>query len=148
MKQWNGLLLGATLVLLLAASANEPPPGAIAVHAYTPAAIQRAIAAGVKCIEHGQLMDEPTARLMADRGIWLSIQPFPDEIADVFPPGSQEAAKAREVTAGTARAYARPKNTKSRRRSVRTSFFPASLRSGKAACWLRWPAGTARQTFS
>ena len=53
----------------------------VTVHAYTPAAIQRAIAAGVKCIEHGQLMDEPTARLMAERGIWLSTQPFPDEAA-------------------------------------------------------------------
>ena len=57
----------------------------VTVHAYTPAAIQRAIAAGVRCIEHGHLMDEPTAKLMAERGIWLSIQPFPDEMADVFP---------------------------------------------------------------
>src|SRR5215813_8076200 len=45
----------------------------VTVHAYTPATIQRAIAAGVKCIEHGQLMDESTAKLMAERGIWLSI---------------------------------------------------------------------------
>ena len=33
----------------------------VTVHAYTPVSIQRAIAAGVKCIEHGHLMDEPTA---------------------------------------------------------------------------------------
>jgi imidazolonepropionase-like amidohydrolase len=33
----------------------------VTVHAYTPVAIQRAIAAGVKCIEHGHLMDETTA---------------------------------------------------------------------------------------
>ena len=57
----------------------------VTVHAYTPAAIQRAIAAGVKCIEHGHLMDEATARLIADRGIWLSTQAFPDELADAFP---------------------------------------------------------------
>ncbi len=50
----------------------------VTVHAYTPASIQRAIAAGVKCIEHGHLMDEPTAKLIAERGIWLSTQPFPD----------------------------------------------------------------------
>jgi imidazolonepropionase-like amidohydrolase len=77
----------------------------VTVHAYTPASIQRAIAAGVKCIEHGQLMDEPTARLMAERGIWLSTQPFPDEAAKVFPPNSQEHAKALEVIAGTDRTY-------------------------------------------
>src|SRR5262245_13638639 len=45
----------------------------VTVHAYTPATIQRAIAAGVKCIEHGHLMDEATAKLMAQQGIWLSI---------------------------------------------------------------------------
>jgi hypothetical protein len=33
-------------------------------------------------------MDEATARLIAERGIWLSIQPFPDELADAFPPGT------------------------------------------------------------
>jgi imidazolonepropionase-like amidohydrolase len=77
----------------------------VAVHAYTPASIQRAIAAGVKCIEHGHLMDEPTAQLMAERRIWLSIQPFPDEMADVFPRSSQVWAKAQEVLAGTDIAY-------------------------------------------
>jgi imidazolonepropionase-like amidohydrolase len=48
----------------------------VTVHAYTPASIERAIAAGVKCIEHGHLMDEATARLIAERDIWLSTQPF------------------------------------------------------------------------
>ena len=75
----------------------------VTVHAYTPASIQRAIAAGVKCIEHGHLMDEATAKLIAEKGIWLSTQPFPDEMADAFPPGSQERAKAFEVFAGTDR---------------------------------------------
>lgn len=46
----------------------------VAVHAYTPRAVRRAIDAGVKCIEHGQLLDEPTIELMAQRGIWLSAQ--------------------------------------------------------------------------
>jgi imidazolonepropionase-like amidohydrolase len=73
----------------------------VTVHAYTPVSIRRAIAAGVKCIEHGHLMDEPTARLIAEQGIWLSIQAFPDEMADAFPPGSQERAKAFTVFAGT-----------------------------------------------
>ena len=77
----------------------------VTVHAYTPVAIQRAIAAGVKCIEHGHLMDESTAKLMAERDIWLSIQPFPDEMADAFPEGSEERAKSREVLAATNTAY-------------------------------------------
>jgi imidazolonepropionase-like amidohydrolase len=77
----------------------------VTVHAYTSEAIQRAIAAGVKCIEHGHLMDESTARLIAERGIWLSIQPFPDEMAAAFPNGSEEWAKSQEVLAGTDRAY-------------------------------------------
>jgi imidazolonepropionase-like amidohydrolase len=51
----------------------------VTVHAYTPTAIQRAIAAGVKVIEHGHLMDEATAKLLAEKSIWLSFQPFTDD---------------------------------------------------------------------
>jgi imidazolonepropionase-like amidohydrolase len=46
----------------------------VTVHAYTVRSVRRAIDAGVKCIEHGQLLDEETMKLMADRGIWLSLQ--------------------------------------------------------------------------
>jgi imidazolonepropionase-like amidohydrolase len=78
----------------------------VAVHAYTPVAIQRSIAAGVRCIEHGHLMDEATAKLMAEKGIWLSTQPFfDDEDAIPLPPGSEERAKQLEVIAGTDRVY-------------------------------------------
>jgi imidazolonepropionase-like amidohydrolase len=77
----------------------------VTVHAYTPEAIAQAVAAGVPVIEHGSLMDEETARLMASRGIWLSIQPFPDELADAFPPGSVERAKAEEVFEGNDHTY-------------------------------------------
>jgi imidazolonepropionase-like amidohydrolase len=77
----------------------------VAVHAYTPEAIQRAIAAGVTCIEHGHLMDDATARMMAERGIWLSTQPLPEELANAFPTGSSEWNKAQEVFAGTNTVY-------------------------------------------
>lgn len=77
----------------------------VAVHAYTPAAVQRAVVAGVKCIEHGHLMDEPTAKMMAERGVWLSTQPFPDDLSEVFPPGSSERDKAEQVLAGVDRVY-------------------------------------------
>lgn len=46
----------------------------VTVHAYTPRAIRRAIEAGVKCVEHGQLLDEATLKLMKRKGIWLSSQ--------------------------------------------------------------------------
>jgi imidazolonepropionase-like amidohydrolase len=77
----------------------------VTVHAYTPAAVQRAIAAGVQCIEHAHLMDDATARMMAEKGVWLSMQPLPDELAEGFPPGSEQRAKAVEVFAGTPRTY-------------------------------------------
>ncbi len=40
----------------------------VTAHAFTPNAIRGAIAAGVKCIEHGTLMDEATAKLIAEKG--------------------------------------------------------------------------------
>ena len=77
----------------------------VTVHAFTPAAIQRAIAAGVKCIEHGFLMDEATARLIAEKGVWLSTQPLPEGLRQGFPVGSVQRAKADEVWPGIARTY-------------------------------------------
>ena len=89
----------------------------VTVHAYTPDSIRRAIAAGVKCIEHAHLMDEATAKLIAENGIWLSTQAFPDELADAFPPGSSERAKALEVFAGTDRTFELAKKYK-----IKTAF--------------------------
>ena len=77
----------------------------VAAHAFTPAAIRRSIAAGVKCIEHGMLMDEATAQLMAEKGIWLSMQPLPEDLRLGFPVGSVQRAKADEVWPGIARTY-------------------------------------------
>ncbi|MDI9721421.1 amidohydrolase family protein [Acinetobacter junii] len=39
----------------------------VAVHAYTPRAIQAALKGGVKVIEHAQLIDEPTIKMMAQK---------------------------------------------------------------------------------
>jgi imidazolonepropionase-like amidohydrolase len=77
----------------------------VIAHAFTPAAIQRSIAAGVKCIEHGFLMDDASARLMAEKGIWLSVQPLPEEMRMGLPVGSVQRAKADEVWPGIGRAY-------------------------------------------
>ena len=77
----------------------------VTVHAFTPAAIQRAIAAGVRCIEHGVFMDEATAKLMAQKGVWLSAQPIPEELRQSFPVGSVQRAKFDEAWRGIARTY-------------------------------------------
>lgn len=77
----------------------------VTAHAFTTAAVQRAIAAGVKVIEHGFLMDEETARLIAEKGVWLSLQPLPEELRQGFPLGSIQRIKADQVWPGIARAY-------------------------------------------
>jgi imidazolonepropionase-like amidohydrolase len=72
----------------------------VTVHAYTPEAIRNAIEAGAKVIDHGQLADEATAKLMADTGTWWSLQPFlADEMANAqSDPAGQ--ARAAEVARG------------------------------------------------
>jgi imidazolonepropionase-like amidohydrolase len=78
----------------------------VMVHAYTPNAIQTALKAGVQSIEHGQLMDEETAKMIAEKGAWLSLQPFlDDEDAIPFPEGSKNRKKQLTMTAGTDAAY-------------------------------------------
>src|ERR1700722_9436841 len=43
----------------------------VCAHAYTPEAITRAAISGVRTIEHGNLIDEAAAKLMADKGMFL-----------------------------------------------------------------------------
>ena len=43
----------------------------VAAHAYSAEAIRAAVANGVRSIEHGNLLDEPTAALMAERDAFL-----------------------------------------------------------------------------
>jgi imidazolonepropionase-like amidohydrolase len=77
----------------------------VVAHAFTPAAIRLAIDAGVTCIEHGFLMDEATAQLIAEKGVWLSLQPLPEAMRLGLPVGSVQRAKAEEVWPGIARSY-------------------------------------------
>ncbi len=76
------------------------------VHAYTPRAVRQAIEAGVKCIDHGQLLDEPTAKLMAAKSVWWSLQPFIDDRPSAYPEGSPNRIKQLELFGGTDTAYA------------------------------------------
>ncbi|MBV8586475.1 MAG: amidohydrolase family protein [Verrucomicrobia bacterium] len=100
----------------------------VTVHAYTPASIQRAVNAGVKCIEHGQLIDEPTAKLLADKGIWWSLQPFIFDQARLrqMSPVSQK--KALEIWDGTENAYRLAKKYK-----IKTAFGTDILFDADAA---------------
>jgi imidazolonepropionase-like amidohydrolase len=77
----------------------------VAVHAYTPKAVRRAIDSGVAVIEHAHLIDEDTAEYMARKGVWLSTQPFLAEEGSAFPPGSPQYIKQRSVMAGTETIY-------------------------------------------
>jgi imidazolonepropionase-like amidohydrolase len=100
----------------------------VAAHAFTPAAIRGAVAAGVKCIEHGMLMDDATAQLIAEKGIWLSLQPLPEDLRLGFPVGSVQRAKADEVWPGIARTYELAKKYK-----IKTAWGTDVLFSGALA---------------
>ncbi|AXJ02356.1 Imidazolonepropionase [Cyclonatronum proteinivorum] len=76
----------------------------VMIHAYTPAAVQMAIRAGVRSIEHGQLLDEETVIMMAENDVWWSLQPFlDDEFAN--PKTGPSRLKQILVSQGTERAY-------------------------------------------
>jgi imidazolonepropionase-like amidohydrolase len=74
----------------------------VTVHAYNARSVRRAVEAGVKCIEHGQLLDEATIKLLADKGIWLSLQ-----VLDPAPAAApvNVRVKKQEVVDGTDAAY-------------------------------------------
>lgn len=75
----------------------------VMVHVYNPRGITRAIAAGVKSIEHGHLIDEPTMELVAGNDIWLSMQAF--AVEDNTYPSPVQQAKHIQITEGTDRTY-------------------------------------------
>jgi imidazolonepropionase-like amidohydrolase len=100
----------------------------VTVHVYTPPAIRQAVAAGVKCIEHGQLIDESTAKLLADKGIWWSLQPFMDDEDVLATLGPVSRKKALEVFAGTDNAY-----KLARKFNIKTAFGTDLLFDAKVA---------------
>lgn len=76
----------------------------VTVHAYTPRAIQQAIRAGVRCIDHGQLVDEETVAMMVEHDIFWSLQPFVDE-GDKGKLSPESRAKQLEMYKGTDTAF-------------------------------------------
>jgi len=99
----------------------------VTVHAYTPRAIRTAVAAGVRCIEHGQLIDEETAALLAEKDIWWCLQPFlDDEDAMPLPPANRS--KFVQMVAGTDNAYGLAK-----KHQVKLAFGTDTLFDAKLA---------------
>ncbi len=78
----------------------------VTVHIYTPPAIKRYVEAGVRCIEHGHLADEDSARMLVDHDVWWSLQPFIAELSKDRFPDEARRDKERLVWAGTDNAYA------------------------------------------
>ncbi|HEY3867243.1 MAG TPA: amidohydrolase family protein [Actinocrinis sp.] len=77
----------------------------VMVHAYTPHAVQQALRAGVRCIDHGHLLDEKTVAMIAERDAWWSLQPFLDD-EDAIPVESPASrAKQMRIIEGTDTAY-------------------------------------------
>ena len=76
----------------------------VTVHTYMPRAIQRALQAGVKCIEHGQLIDDASAAMIAEAGAWWCLQPFVDDPA-LRNPAEPNPEKNATVSKGTDTAY-------------------------------------------
>ena len=112
----------------------------VTVHAYTPIAMQRAIAAGVKVIEHGHLMDEATAKLMAEKGIWLSFQPFTDDgFAPPLAPANM--LRLRQVWTGTEQTVALAKKYKIKMAfgtDILFSVAGATRQGAELAKMLKW----------
>jgi len=76
----------------------------VAVHANTDASIRMAIEAGARSIEHGFLLKEETLKQMAEKGVWLSIQPLLND-EDAFTFTGENLRKWIEVTDGTDKVY-------------------------------------------
>jgi imidazolonepropionase-like amidohydrolase len=81
----------------------------VAVHAYTPRSVRRAIEAGVKCIEHGQLLDEPTIEMMAKNGVWLSAQNLVPDSPEMT---AERRAKRKAILEGNTRIWPMAKKDK------------------------------------
>ncbi len=99
----------------------------VIVHIYTDEGIRRAIDAGVLSIEHGHLATEPTIQLMAEKGVWLSMQAFTD-MSEKPHFTAEQNVKSKQVASGTDNVYTLAKKYK-----VKLAWGTDKL-WGRAAC--------------
>ncbi len=114
----------------------------VTVHAYTSRGVRQAVEAGVRCIEHGHLLDETTVKLMADRDIWWSLQPFTDDRPSAFPEGSAKRIKQIQVYSSSDTAYAMAKKYKVKLAWGTDVLYSAEKRRSRARCSPRWCSGS------
>ncbi|MFD0980340.1 metal-dependent hydrolase family protein [Tropicimonas aquimaris] len=77
----------------------------VAVHVFTDNAVQMAIEAGVKSIDHGFLLGRETLELMKEKDVWLSIQPLLDDEDRMTFPNPESTKKWLQVTSATETIY-------------------------------------------
>jgi imidazolonepropionase-like amidohydrolase len=106
----------------------------VTVHAYSDRGVNRAIDAGVKVIEHGQLLTEATIKRMSKEGIWLSTQPFTDCHEASLTDTSN--AKLAQVCKGTDNMYKLTKKYPKLKVAWGTDMFFSSEMSATQVQWL------------
>ncbi len=108
----------------------------VAAHIFTDDAIQGAIKAGIKSIEHGNLIQKKeTLQMMGDSDAWLSAPPILNDEAALKFEDPRSTQKFLTVTEGTDRNY-----TLAKEMGVKIAFgtdclFDPSRWSGRASCW-------------
>jgi len=105
----------------------------VTVHAYTPGAVRQAVEAGVKCIEHGQLLDEETVKFLGEKGIWLSLQPFTGDKDTFTYANPTSTAKYAQMVAGTDQVYKWAKQHKVKVAFGTDALFDANLAARQGA---------------
>lgn len=75
----------------------------VLAHIFTDDAAKVALEAGVKSIEHGNLLSEDTLKLMKEKGAWLSVQPILNDEDAIQFADPVSTRKFMEVTEGTDR---------------------------------------------
>lgn len=89
----------------------------VAIHVNTDAAIRQWVEAGAMSIEHGFFLEDATAKLMADKGVWWSMQPMMDDEDALEFESPISTAKYEQCVAGLNQAVAAAKKHK-----VKTAF--------------------------
>ncbi len=126
----------------------------VLVHAYTARAIRQALEAGVRCIEHGTLIDEPTMQFLAEQDAFLSPQVYLTSLLQSFAfLSDDQKAKAGRVIAGLANAMALAKKYQVKL-AFGTDLFPGratmALQNKEFTARLKWftPVEILRQATS
>ena len=115
----------------------------VAVHAYTPRAIRMAVDAGVRCIEHGHLIDVADCRAAGRAGRLAVPAALPGRRGRRPPsPDSIRRRKQLELFAGTDTAYGLAKRHGLEWPSARTSCSTPGWPRARGRSWPSWRVGT------